>query len=77
MKILLQQIRTRLFLKNAASWTANPYEALDFESSQRAIDCAATERLTGVQIVVKFIDGQFDQIVPLPDFHSPEAESRR
>ncbi|MFN3408761.1 MAG: hypothetical protein ACK45B_07190 [Limisphaerales bacterium] len=76
MKILLQQVRTQLFLKEAGSWTANPYEALDFGVSQRAIDYAASHHLKGVQIVVKFIDGQFDQVVPLPDSTMPEAEAR-
>jgi len=72
-KILLQQVRTQLFLKSEGSWTANPYEALDFELSQRAIDYASNHQLKGVQIVVKFIDGQFDQVVPLPDSTATEA----
>jgi hypothetical protein len=66
-KILLQQTRTQLFLKGPSSWTANPYEAFDFEQSQRAIEYASNNQLQGLQIVVKFIDGQFDQVVPLPD----------
>lgn len=68
MKILLQQSRTQLFLKGLGLWTANPYEAFDFEHSQRAIEFAHNNQLQGVQIVVKFIDGQFDQVVPLPDY---------
>jgi len=66
-KILLQQTRTQLFLKGLGSWTANPYEAFDFEHSQRAIEYVSNNQLQGLQIVVKFIDGQFDQVVPLPD----------
>lgn len=67
MKILLQQTRTQMFLKTVDAWTANPYEALDFEHSQRAIEFAHEHHMNGVQIVVKFIDGQFDQVVPIPD----------
>lgn len=66
MRILLQHVRTQLFLKSLGNWTANPYEAFDFEHSQRAIDFASQNGLQGVQILVKFIDSQFDEAVPLP-----------
>ena len=73
MKILLQHTRTQLFLRGPGNWTANPYEAFDFEHSQRAIDFAASQQLSGVQIVVKFVDGQFDEVVPLPDLAAAHA----
>ncbi|MEY4387343.1 MAG: hypothetical protein RLY20_2626 [Verrucomicrobiota bacterium] len=66
MRILLQHVRTQLFLKGLGNWTANPYEAFDFEHSQRAIDFASENNLQGVQILVKFIDSQFDEAVQLP-----------
>lgn len=66
MRILLQHVRTQLFLKSLGNWTANPYEAFDFEHSQRAMDFAAENGLNGVQILVKFIDSQFDEAVPIP-----------
>ena len=66
MRILLQHVRTQLFLKSLGNWTANPYEAFDFEHSQRAIEFAEQNQLQGVQILVKFIDSQFDEAVPLP-----------
>jgi len=70
MRILLQHVRTQLFLKSLGNWTANPYEAFDFEHSQRAIEFADKNQLQGVQILVKFIDSQFDEAVPLP-VHAP------
>lgn len=73
MRILLQHIRTQLFLKSLGNWTANPYEAFDFEHSQRAIDFAADNNLQGVQILVKFIDSQFDEAVQLPTKSLPSA----
>ena len=73
MRILLQHIRTQLFLKSLGNWTANPYEAFDFEHSQRAIDFAGQNQLQGVQILVKFIDSQFDEAVQLPASTSPSA----
>jgi hypothetical protein len=73
MKILLQHMRTRLFLKSLGNWTANPYEAFDFEHSQRAVEFAEQNNLHGVQILVKFIDSQFDEAVPMP--HSPDVRT--
>ena len=66
MRILLQHVRTKLYLKSLGTWKANPYEAYDFEHSQRAIDFASENKLQGVQILVKFIESQFDEAVQLP-----------
>jgi hypothetical protein len=66
MKILLQHARTRLYVRGPGDWTSELHEAFDFQHSQRAIDFAHQHGLTGVQIAVKFIDSQFDEIFPLP-----------
>jgi hypothetical protein len=66
MKILLQHARTGLYLREAGTWTANPFEALDFQHSQGAIDFARDHAIEGVQIAVTFVDHQFDEVVPLP-----------
>ncbi len=66
MKILLQHTRTQLYLRGLGDWTANPQEAFDFQHSQKAIDFARENRLSGVQIAVKFVDSEVDEIVPLP-----------
>lgn len=66
MKILLQHIRTQLYLRSLGNWTANPLEAHDFQHSQRAIDFAREHALHGVQIAVKFVESQFDEVFPLP-----------
>jgi hypothetical protein len=66
MKILLQHARTRLYFRGLGDWTANAHDAFDFQHSQRAIEFAHREGLTGVQIAVKFIDSQFDEVFPLP-----------
>lgn len=66
MKILLQHARTRLYVRGPGDWTLNLHEAFDFQHSQKAIDFAHLHGLTGVQIAVKFIDSQFDEIFPLP-----------
>lgn len=66
MKILLQHARTRLYFRGLGDWTSTPQDAFDFQHSQKAIDFAHKNGLTGVQIAVKFIDGQFDENFPLP-----------
>jgi hypothetical protein len=66
MKILLQHVRTRLYFRGLGDWTANPFEAFDFQHSQKAIDLVREHAMVGVQIAVKFIDSQFDETFPLP-----------
>lgn len=66
MKILLQHVRTQLYVRSLGNWTASPLEAHDFQHSQRAIDFARDHGLTAVQIAVKFVDPQFDEVFPLP-----------
>ena len=66
MKILLQHTRTQLYFRGLGDWTANPFEAFDFQHSQKAIDFAREHCIPGVQIAVKFVDSQFDEIFPLP-----------
>ena len=66
MKILLQHMRTQLYLRSLGNWTVNHHEAHDFQHSQRAIDFVRENNLSGVQIAVKFIDSQFDEVFPIP-----------
>lgn len=66
MRILLKHARTQLYLRGLGSWTMNPYEAHDFQHSQRAADFARENGLSGVQIAVKFQDCTSDEVFPLP-----------
>jgi hypothetical protein len=65
MRILLKHTRTQLYLRSLGNWTMNPYEAHDFQHSQRAADFARENGLTGVQIAVKFLDSPHDEVFPL------------
>lgn len=66
MRILLQHARTGLYLRGLGDWTANPYDGFDFQHSQKAIDYACKHGIVGVQIAVRFIDSESDEVVPLP-----------
>ncbi len=66
MKILLQHMRTQLYLRSLGNWTPNPHDAHDFQHSQRAIDFAREHSLGGVQIAVRFIDDVNDEVFPIP-----------
>ena len=66
MKILLQHVRTQLYLRSLGNWTANHLEAHDFHHSQRAFDFAREHGLNGVQLAVKFVEPEFDEVFPVP-----------
>ena len=74
MKILLQHARTQLYFRGLGDWTTNSFDAFDFQHSQKAINFAQEHRIQGVQIAVKFIDSQFDEVFPLPAM-GPEAHA--
>ncbi|HMP83262.1 MAG TPA: hypothetical protein PKA41_11225 [Verrucomicrobiota bacterium] len=74
MRILLKHVRTQLYLRSLGNWTMNPFEAHDFQHSQRAADFARDNGLTGVQIAVKFLDSSTDEIFPLPTATSVLAD---
>jgi len=77
MKILLQHARTRLYVRGLGDWTANFQDAFDFQHSQKALEFAQQNGLTGVQIAVKFIDGQFDETFPLSAAMASLAEQQQ
>lgn len=72
MKILLQHVRTQLYLRSLGNWTADPRQAYDFKHSRRAIDFAREHSVTGVQVAVKFIDNEFDEVFAIP-VHGAES----
>jgi len=65
MRILLKRASAQLYVRGRGTWTADPYEAHDFQHSQHAIDFAREHGLTGVDIAVRFIDAEFDEVFPL------------
>ena len=66
MKILLQNIHSKLFFCMLDIWTDNSRAAFDFRHSEQALEFVRKRNIKDVQLVVKFEDPQWDEIVPLP-----------
>jgi hypothetical protein len=68
MRILLQQKDTGLYFKDIGDWTRESLKAMDFLSSTSAIDFCATNKISGVQMVLKFEEQRYDIVLPFsPD----------
>ena len=66
MKILLQNVHSKLYFCALDVWTEHPLAAFNFRHSEQALDYVRKRNLKNVQLVVKFEDPQWDEIVPLP-----------
>lgn len=63
MKVLLQDLKTRLYLQGVAGWTADPNEALDFGNTSRAIEFWKDNDLLNVQIVLRYTGSEYDVVL--------------
>lgn len=78
MRILLQQTDTGLYFKDIALWADNSRDAMDFVSSTAAIEFCATNKLAGLQIVLKFDEERCDIVLPLKAPHTyPRDQATR
>jgi len=74
MRILLQAKATDLYFKDVGVWVRNGNDALDFVSSTAAIDFCVANKLTDVQVVLKFDEHKCD--IVLPEMPGPEFRER-
>jgi hypothetical protein len=74
MRILLQQKETGLYFKDIEAWTRNTSEAMDFLSSTAAIDFCVSNKLNGVQLVLKFEEHQYDIVLPVVTTQAPRSD---
>jgi len=65
MRILLQQKETGLYFRDIDSWDPNPFEAMDFLSSTAAIDFCVSNKISNVQLVLKFDEQRYDIVMPV------------
>jgi hypothetical protein len=74
MRILIQQKETGLYFKDVGSSTRNPAEAMDFLSSTTAIDFCVMNKISSVQLVLKFEEQQYDIVLPVLTGKQPRSE---
>jgi hypothetical protein len=65
MRILLQQKDTGLYFRDIDSWDSDPFEAMDFLSSTTAIDFCVANKISNVQLVLKFDEQRYDIVLPV------------
>jgi hypothetical protein len=74
MRILLQQKETGLYFKDIASWVRVSSEAMDFLSSTAAIDFCVSNKISDVQLVLKFDEQKYDIVLPVRPLQDLSAE---
>lgn len=65
MRILLQNVRSKLFFRGGDVWTSDPEAAFDFQRSQDLYDHVGQNHLEDVQLVVKFSSPLQFEVVPI------------
>ena len=75
MKILLQQKESGLYFKDVDAWDPNPTEAMDFLCSTSAIDFCVANKISGVQLVLKFEEQRYDIVLPVMAQHHESRQS--
>ena len=77
MRILIQQKETGLYFKDVGAWTRNPVDAMDFLSSTSAIEFCVLNRISAVQLVLKFEEERYDIVLPVLTHRSQRGEEPR
>jgi len=60
MRVVLQQIATKLYFQGEGKWTVDPGEACNFGSSLKAVDYCLSQKMTDVEVVLKFSEPKYD-----------------
>ena len=74
MRIVLQQKDTGLYFKDIDAWVRTSSEAMDFVSSTAAIEFCVVNKLTHVQLVLKFEEQKYDIVLPVRPLKEPRTE---
>ena len=64
MRILLRSSRDHTFCKGPGAWTSDKNEALDFLTSDQAIEFARQNHLPEVQVVAQYRDNDYQIQIP-------------
>ncbi len=65
MRIVLQQKATGLYFQDINAWARQSTEAMDFVSSSAAIDFCVANKISDVQLVLKFEEQRYDIVMPV------------
>jgi hypothetical protein len=65
MRIVLQQKDSGLYFQNIDSWVRHSSEAMDFVNSTAAIEFCVTNKLAGLQVVLKFDEQRYEIVLPI------------
>jgi hypothetical protein len=65
MRIVLQHRDSGLYFRDVGAWTENAPEALDFVDSTKALEFCAANKLSDLQIVLKFEESAYDIVLPV------------
>jgi hypothetical protein len=77
MRILLQHKETGLYFKDIDAWARTSADAMDFVSSTAAIDFCVSNKLSAVQLVLKFDEQRYDIVLPVRPLQELGAEHAR
>ena len=73
MRILLQQIESGFYYSETGGWSPDSAEARDFLNSTAAIDFCLAERISGIQLVLKFPEEKHEIVIPVLPPHANGA----
>jgi hypothetical protein len=65
MRILLQQKKSGEYFKDTGVWTRDPADAMDFLSSTKAIEFCVLNKISDVDLVLKFREQHYDIVLPM------------
>ena len=66
MRVVLRDIQTGLYLRDAGHWTESVEEAQLFRHSAEAMDKARDRGLKGLEVMLLFEEPQYNVALPLP-----------
>jgi hypothetical protein len=73
MRILLQQIESGFYYSEAGGWSPDSTEAREFLNSTAAVDLCLTQKIMGVQLVLKFPQEKQEIVIPVLPAHANVA----
>ena len=71
MKVLLQDLKTKLYFRQLGSWTEDVEKARNFPNSLNAINFCNAHGLKEVRVLLKFKQERYDVALPILEHREP------